>query len=57
MELYHVITEGGERITVTSRELSFIDNYHSATPEKKRIAETILNKYQRQKTQRLRDGK
>jgi hypothetical protein len=53
MELYRVITEGGEHITLTSRELSFIEKYHSATPEKKRIAETIL----KPKVQRLRDRK
>lgn len=53
MELYRVITEGGEHITLTSRELSFIEKYHSATPKKKRIAETIL----KPKLQRLRDGK
>ena len=49
MEFYRVITEGGEHIILTSRELSFIEKYHGATPEKKRIAETIL----KPKVQRL----
>lgn len=53
MKLYRLITEGGDHITLTSRELSFIENYHGATPEKKRIAETILNRYQSRKKQRL----